>query len=79
VPGCSAPCRCETFAEHVRSLSVAHPDRRGWKKTVTDVHDKHTVDVTQHWHDRQDVTVKLQEPVRMRGDRKTGRLENVDG
>jgi hypothetical protein len=28
------------------------------KKVTTDVHDHHTVDVTEHWHDRQDVLVK---------------------
>lgn len=52
-PGC-----CPDFATHVRSLSVAHPNRREMTKVVTDVHDHHTVDVTEHWHDRQDVTVK---------------------
>jgi hypothetical protein len=54
---CSRGC-CASPAEHYRSLSVAHPERRGWTKTTTDVHDKHTVDVTEHWHDRQDVKVK---------------------
>jgi hypothetical protein len=39
-------------------VAVAHPARRTWTKTTTDVHDTHKVDVTQHWHDRQDVTVK---------------------
>jgi hypothetical protein len=28
------------------------------RKTTTDVHDHHTVDVTEHWQDRQDVHVK---------------------
>ena len=62
---CTRGC-CATPAEHYRSVAVAHPDRKGWTKTVTDVHDKHTVDVTQHWHDRQDVNVKLGEPVKLK-------------
>jgi len=62
---CTRGC-CDTPAEHYRSVGVAHPDRRAMTKTVTDVHDKHTVDVTQHWHDRQDVHVKMQEPVKLK-------------
>ena len=62
---CTRGC-CDSPAEHYRSVGVAHPDRKDWTKTVTDVHDKHTVDVTQHWHDRQDVHVKLQEPVKLK-------------
>jgi len=62
---CSRGC-CDTPAEHYRSVAVAHPDRRAMTKTVTDVHDAHTVDVTQHWHDRQDVHVKMQKPVKLK-------------
>lgn len=54
---CARGC-CETQREHYLSLSVSHPERRGWTKVTTDVHDQHTVDVTEHWHDRQDVLVK---------------------
>ena len=74
---CARGC-CATPAEHYRSISVAHPDRRQMTKTVTDVHDHHKVDVIQHWHDRQDVQVRLDKPVQLRGDRKTGRLENAE-
>jgi len=54
---CGNGC-CESFAEHARSIRVASSDRRDLKKVTTDVHDHHTVDVTEHWHDRQDVLVK---------------------
>jgi len=54
---CARGC-CDTPAEHYRSLHVANPTRKAMTKTTTDVHDHHTVDVTEHWHDRQDVTVK---------------------
>lgn len=56
---CARGC-CATPAEHYRSIGVASPNRRSLTKTVTDDHDTHTVDVTQHWHDRQDVLVKPQ-------------------
>ncbi len=55
-PGCARGC-CASPAEHYRSLLVASPDRRSLTKTTTDVHDHHTVDVVEHYHDRQDVTV----------------------
>lgn len=45
------------FAEKLRSLSFSRPRNRAPKTTV-DVHDHHTVEVTEHWHDRQDVTVQ---------------------
>ena len=51
-PGC-----CASPAEHYRSVSVAHPDRAEMKKVTTDDHGTHTVDVTEHYQDRQDVTV----------------------
>lgn len=54
---CERGC-CETQAEHYRSLSVARSDRKSMKKVTTDDHGTHTVDVTEHWTDRQDVTVK---------------------
>jgi hypothetical protein len=72
---CTRGC-CDTPAEHYRSLRVASPDRRQLTKTVTDVHDHHKVDVTQHWHDRQDVQVRLDKPVQLR--HSAGRLENTE-
>lgn len=54
---CGRGC-CDSFAEHVRTLSVASPDRANLTKTVTDDHGTHAVEVKQHWQDRQDVTVK---------------------
>jgi hypothetical protein len=53
---CARGC-CDTQAEHYRSIMVANPNRQKLRKTTTDVHDHHTVDVTEHWHDRQDVAV----------------------
>jgi hypothetical protein len=49
---------CETQAEHYRSLGVLNPNRGALRKVTTDDHGTHTVDVTEHWHDRQDVHVK---------------------
>lgn len=54
---CARGC-CDTPAEHYRSLNVANPNRAAMTKVTTDVHDHHSVDVTEHWHDRQDVTIK---------------------
>lgn len=46
----------ESFKDKIRSVSFGQARHRR-PKTTTDVHDHHTVDVTEHWHDRQDVTV----------------------
>lgn len=54
---CARGC-CDNQAEHYRSLSVARADRASMTKTTTDDHGTHVVDVTEHWHERQDVTVK---------------------
>lgn len=55
------------FKEKLRSLSLMGPrSDRGPKKTV-DVHDKHTVEVVEHWNDRVDVTVKNPETIRVKG------------
>ena len=54
---CARGC-CRTQREHYQSLAVASPARAGLTKTTTDVHDAHTVAVTEHWYDRQDVTVR---------------------
>lgn len=53
---CARGC-CETQAEHYRSLRVLDPNRASLTKVTTDVHDSHTVDVTERW-DGQDVHVK---------------------
>lgn len=45
------------YREKLKSLGFSRARARQPKTTV-DVHDHHTVEVTEHWHDRQDVTVK---------------------
>lgn len=62
---CTRGC-CATPAEHYRSVAVAHPERRTLTKTATDDHGTHQVDVTQHWHDRQDVLVRNLPTVRVK-------------
>jgi hypothetical protein len=54
---CARGC-CETQAEHYRSLYVADPDRKGLRKVTVNKDANLQVDVTEHWHDRQDVHVK---------------------
>lgn len=53
---------CETQAEHYQSLHVGDPERKQLKKVTTsrdsDAAGGLAVDVTEHWHDRQDVLVK---------------------
>lgn len=51
---------CASQAEHYRSLLVSSPDRAQLKKVTTERDSAVTVDVTEHWHDRQDVLVKPQ-------------------
>jgi hypothetical protein len=57
---CTRGC-CATPAEHYRSLTT----RVGEPKTKVTVEDTGaTVNtVTEHWHDRQDVHVKVMDPV----------------
>lgn len=45
------------WLDKIRSINVGRVSRRR-PKVTTDHHDYGTVDVTEHWHDRQDVTVK---------------------
>ncbi len=45
------------YREKLLSLGFSRSRDRQPKKTV-DVHDHHTVEVTEHWDDRQDVLVK---------------------
>ncbi|MCA1569760.1 MAG: hypothetical protein LC798_05445 [Chloroflexi bacterium] len=52
------------YREKLQSLGFSRPSARQPKTTV-DVHDTHTVEVTEHWHDRQDVLVKPQ-PVKLK-------------
>lgn len=54
---CARGC-CETQAEHYRSLGVASPDRGQLTKVTTERDSSVEVDVTEHWHERQDVLVK---------------------
>lgn len=60
---CSRGC-CSTQAEHYRSLRVAAPDRGHLTKVTNERDSSVEVDVTEHWHDRQDVLVKPQ-PIRV--------------
>lgn len=55
---CARGC-CETQREHYQSLVIGKGtvEKKQLKKVTTDVHDNHTVDVTERW-DGQDVTVK---------------------
>ena len=57
LPGCARGC-CATQAEHYRSLHVASPGRASLTKTTTHEDTTLAVDVTEHWHDRQDVLVR---------------------
>lgn len=61
---CTRGC-CASPAEHYRSVAVAHPDRHSWRKTTTTETDTVTADVTEHWHDRQDVLIKPETVRRM--------------
>jgi hypothetical protein len=53
---CARGC-CETQAEHYRAIRLSN-DRKNLKKVTRDHHDGGAyVDVTTHWHDREDVNV----------------------
>ena len=53
---CARGC-CETQAEHYRAVRLSN-DRKRLLKVTRDHHDDGAyVDVTDHWHDRQDVNV----------------------
>ena len=55
---CARGC-CATQAEHYRSLHVAASNRKQMTKVTTERDPAvGRVDVTEHWHDRQDVTVR---------------------
>lgn len=69
---CARGC-CTSQAEHYRSLLVASSDRTHLKKVTTERDSSVAVDVTEHWHDRQDVLVK---PQTVRAVKVSDRLEN---
>lgn len=51
-------CSCGKLVDRAAALSISlRPSPMG-SKVTTDVHDHHTVDVTEHWDDRVDVTMK---------------------
>ena len=45
------------FKDKIKTINLGMAKRRG-PKVTTDVHDTHSVDVTEHWSERVDVTVK---------------------
>lgn len=49
----------ESFKDKLKSISFGQPRHRV-PKVTTDDHGTHKVDVIEHWHDRQDVTVRPQ-------------------
>ena len=55
---CARGC-CATQREHYQSLVIGKGtvEKQALKKVTTDVHDTHTVDVTERW-EGQDVTIK---------------------
>lgn len=54
---CARGC-CATQSEHYRTLLVASSGRSQLTKVTTERDSSVEVDVTEHWHDRQDVLVK---------------------
>lgn len=59
---CSRGC-CDSPREHYRSLSTRIGDLSEKKKITVDRTDSTVNTVTEHWHDRQDVNIKVLEPV----------------
>jgi hypothetical protein len=57
---CSRGC-CDSPAEHYRSLTTRVGEPKS--KVTVDVTDKTVNTVTEHWHDRQDVHVRVKDPV----------------
>lgn len=54
---CARGC-CATQTEHYQSLRVASSDRGDLTKVTTSKDSSVEVNVTEHWHDQQDVLVK---------------------
>lgn len=48
----------DDYRDKLRSLNLRAPSRVPETKVTTDVHDHHTVDVTEHLSDRMDVNIK---------------------
>ena len=63
-PTVEEPADPNPYREKLLSLNFSRPAHRA-PQTRTDDHGTHTVDVTEHWHDRQDVLVKPQ-PVKLK-------------
>ena len=59
---CTRGC-CASPAEHYRSLTTRVGDLSEKKKVTVDHTDSTVNTVTEHWHDRQDVHVRVMEPV----------------
>jgi hypothetical protein len=53
-----SPTEDESALYRAKLRTLGFRSRVPGPKVTTDIHDHHTVDVTEHWHDRQDVTVK---------------------
>jgi hypothetical protein len=59
MPGCNGPCKCPTFKEHIQTIGTLTHGRSDWHKTtVHKTGDESSVEVTEHFDGRQDVTVK---------------------
>jgi hypothetical protein len=54
---CTRGC-CDSQREHYQSIGTLTQGRSDWHKTKTHRTDTATVDVTEHFDGRQDVTVK---------------------
>lgn len=54
---CARGC-CATQREHYQSIAVGSSAREDLTKSTVDDHGTHTVEVTEHWQERQDVTVR---------------------
>lgn len=59
---CTRGC-CASPAEHYRSLTTRIGDLRDKRKVTVEDTGSTVNTVTEHWHDRQDVHVKVLEPV----------------
>lgn len=59
---CSRGC-CDTPAEHYRSLTTRVGDLSGKTKVTVEDTGATVNTVTEHWHDRQDVNIRVLEPV----------------
>lgn len=59
---CSRGC-CETQAEHYRSLAMRTGDTADKRKVTVEDTGTCEATVTEHWHDRQDVNIRVKNPV----------------